>query len=632
MSDYVQAALFVHDDAGSVYLDDLNSNAFGIPITSLTLETFLENPGRTLEATSHIVVSADLSGIKSVMAHAVTHDTSIGLLPQEKQVALYRCYGIPRDPSEKIALALRADGTPIDIIYCNNHIVLFKGLIGRIPLLEGRIDRNLFQVFLDGIKDLKSLRLLPFTIRTTGESKTVITTAASGLEVLESPDISFLSRMIAHEHSFQDGMISTVAVAPRSILDYLKLMWVRVFTDPRRQKIPDSVGYIRTDGLEITTDEPMNVNIDGVDLTTTPATLHIEPRTLRLNHAINSNGDTAPPKTSAEKFIFKSLPSGKELPKAKNAKIPFFTYASEERFKDLFIALRADSTLDMTYVVLMVLSTVLATVGVYLNSASVVIGAMLLAPLMAPIISLSMSLLRYDKKLFRKSFLKVLAGVGLALATSFLLTVLSPYQPLTAEMKGRLNPTVLDLIVAVVAGVAGAYTKSFKEILQSLAGVAIAVALVPPLAVAGIGLGRFDMVFFGQAFLLFSTNFIGIILAATFTFRVLGFSPVVRDKRSLLVFILFLVMICIPLTMAFNRIIEDAKFEQSWEHERFLVNGKYLIVEDAELHKFGKNDVLMVIIQAREQLSRADLTEFRRKVTQNFDDDVVIRAKIVYIP
>ena len=63
-------------------------------------------------------------------------------------------------------------------------------------------------------------------------------------------------------------------------------------------------------------------------------------------------------------------------------------------------------------------------------------------------------------------------------------------------MQGRLNPTVLDLLVAIAAGVAGAYTKSFKEILQSLAGVAIAVALVPPLAVAGIGLGRLDPSFF----------------------------------------------------------------------------------------------------------------------------------------
>ena len=78
--------------------------------------------------------------------------------------------------------------------------------------------------------------------------------------------------------------------------------------------------------------------------------------------------------------------------------MPFFTYASEERFKDLFTALRDDARLDSTYLILMVLSTVLATVGLYLNSSSVIIGAMLLAPLMAPIIALAMSLLRYGQE------------------------------------------------------------------------------------------------------------------------------------------------------------------------------------------------------------------------------------------
>jgi uncharacterized hydrophobic protein (TIGR00271 family) len=633
MSEYVQAAVFIHDDAGIIFRDELLRNTHGTDITCIDYEDFRQDPGQYLDGVSHMVLSADLGVLKELMGLASSRTISVGLMPLEKQFVLHRCYDIPRDVTEAIALALQDGAAPVDLIYCNDHIVLFKGLIGRIPLLEGRTDRSLLRVFLDGLKDMVSLRLLLFNIKTTGTSQTALSTAASGIEILESPDISFLSRMIAHEHSIQDGMISAVAVAPRSILDYLKLMWVRVFTDPARKKIPDSVGYIRTTGMEIDTEAPMNVNIDGVDLTTTPARLHIEPRALLLNHRMQvktgSQGHTA---ELPEKFIVNSLPSGKEIPRSEKAKIPFFTSASEERFKDLFMALRADGKLDTTYIVLMGLSTILATVGLYLNSASVVIGAMLLAPLMAPIISLSMSLLRYDRKLFRQSFWKVSVGIALALGTAFLLTVVSPYQPLTAEMKGRLNPTVLDLVVAIVAGIAGAYTKSFKEILQSLAGVAIAVALVPPLAVAGIGLGRFDLAFFSQSFLLFSTNFIGIILAATFTFRVLGFSPVVRDKRSVVIVSLFFILICVPLTMAFHRIIEDARFEQSWEHERFLVNGKYLIVEDAELQSFGENDVLLVEILAREQLNRADLNEFKRKVKRNFADDLVIRAKIVYIP
>ncbi|NNK94997.1 MAG: DUF389 domain-containing protein, partial [Desulfobacterales bacterium] len=182
------------------------------------------------------------------------------------------------------------------------------------------------------------------------------------------------------------------------------------------------------------------------------------------------------------------------------------------------------------------------------------------------------------------------------------------------------------------AGIAGAYTKSFREILQSLAGVAIAVALVPPLAVAGIGLGRFDISFFFQAFLLFSTNLIGIVLAATFTFRVLGFSPAIRDKRSIGVVSVFLLAIFIPLYLAFQGIIDRSEFERSWQHERFLVNGKYLIVDQAQLHRFNQVNVLTVNILVREQLSRRDLNEFKRKIKRNFSDDIVIRAKFTYIP
>ena len=87
----------------------------------------------------------------------------------------------------------------------------------------------------------------------------------------------------------------------------------------------------------------------------------------------------------------------------------------------------------------------------------------------------------------------------LALGAAAMTAFICPYDPITPEMQARLNPSLLDLAVAIIAGIAGAYTKSFKEILQSLAGVAIAVALVPPLAVAGIGLGRMDMFIFGSA-------------------------------------------------------------------------------------------------------------------------------------
>ncbi len=113
----------------------------------------------------------------------------------------------------------------------------------------------------------------------------------------------------------------------------------------------------------------------------------------------------------------------------------------------------------------------------------------------------------------------------------------------------------MDLAVAIFAGFAGVYTKAFREILQSFAGVAIAVALVPPLAVAGTGLGRLYFYFFSQALLLFSTNLVGIVLAATLAFRMLGYSAVIRDKRSVGVVTLLLALISVPLYFSYGDIV-----------------------------------------------------------------------------
>jgi uncharacterized membrane protein len=199
-------------------------------------------------------------------------------------------------------------------------------------------------------------------------------------------------------------------------------------------------------------------------------------------------------------------------------------------------------------------------------------------------------------------------------------------------MMARLNPTLLDLAVAIISGIAAACSKSFKEIIQSLAGVAIAVALVPPLTVAGIGIGRLDFHFFYQAFLLFSTNLIGIVIAATFTFRALGYSAVVRSKGGLAVVFIFLALISIPLYLSYSRIVDDREFEKSWQQERFLVNEKYLLIQKATLFRRGDKRIILMDILAREPLNREDLNAFKTKIQANFNQKLIIRVNTFYIP
>lgn len=144
--------------------------------------------------------------------------------------------------------------------------------------------------------------------------------------------------------------------------------------------------------------------------------------------------------------------------------------------------------------------------------------------------------------------------------------------------------------------------------------------------------GRGDFTFFSQAFLLFSTNLVGIILAAALTFRMLGYSAAVRGRLGIGVVAVFMVLISIPLYLSFQRITEKRAIEGSWKKERFLVNGKYLIVQKARFSRRGDKEVIVMDILARDVLTRADLTRFKQEIQRNFTRKLAIRAKITYIP
>jgi len=375
--------------------------------------------------------------------------------------------------------------------------------------------------------------------------------------------------------------------------------------------------------------KPLKIEIDGQAVSKTPAICEVQPLALKINRMSNTE-NTARVDTS-ERMDLHNLPMGAEKTKAMKKKIPFFPYASEERFKDLFIMLRQDARCHTAYLVLMILSTMLATIGLFLDSSSVIIGAMLLAPLMAPIVSLSMGILRSDQILFIQSAKTIIVGIVIALAASALITSVSPFSLVTSEMSARLNPSLLDLAVAIVAGIAAAYTKSYKEMLSGLAGVAIAVALVPPLAVAGVGLGRADPVFFGQAFLLFTTNLIGITVAAALTFRLLGYSAAIKAKKRFTYVIIILVLISVPLYFSSQNIVDKLSTDLAWKKERYLVNGKYLIIGQTTRYKRAGFDVIEMEIYARDNLSRQDLDAFKAKIKNASKRKLIIRANLTYI-
>jgi uncharacterized hydrophobic protein (TIGR00271 family) len=192
---------------------------------------------------------------------------------------------------------------------------------------------------------------------------------------------------------------------------------------------------------------------------------------------------------------------------------------------------------SFTFFFMLALAAVIATLGLHENNAPVIIGAMIIAPLMSPIMGLSYGLVSFEIRMIRWSILAVIAGAIVVVVISYIITVLLGLRIVHTEILGRTFPSLLDLGVAVAAGAAAAFSYTRRSILNSLAGVAIAVALVPPLSVVGIGLafGRsavsetalsLSVLGLGEggqdiavgSFVLFLTNLIGIIAVASIVF------------------------------------------------------------------------------------------------------------------
>lgn len=170
----------------------------------------------------------------------------------------------------------------------------------------------------------------------------------------------------------------------------------------------------------------------------------------------------------------------------------------------------------------------IATLGLVLGSTGVVIGAMLISPLMSPLVELGMGLAIGSPVLFARSFIRTFFSVVVCVGGAALITLSLPFHQTTSEIAARTSPTALDLLVAAFCALAAAYTtvKLTSDTTTAAAGTAIGIALVPPLCVGGFGLGSGSLTTAAGALLLFTANFGAIVLVSVFAFLALGFDRV----------------------------------------------------------------------------------------------------------
>ena len=193
-----------------------------------------------------------------------------------------------------------------------------------------------------------------------------------------------------------------------------------------------------------------------------------------------------------------------------------------ERRREVYDGIAEMSTPRRSFYVMVAVSTTIAAYGLLSNSTAVVIGAMLLAPLMGPIFGVALSLTVGNKQLLRQAIFSEFWGMLLAVLLGALIGMVPLRMDFGSEILARTQPTLYDIVIALVSGLAGAYALMDAKISSSLPGVAIATALVPPLAVSGLCLssGRWDLA--GGAFLLFFANFLAIHIASAFVFIAYG--------------------------------------------------------------------------------------------------------------
>lgn len=264
-----------------------------------------------------------------------------------------------------------------------------------------------------------------------------------------------------------------------------------------------------------------------------------------------------------------------------------------------------ESSLERIYVILIVGSCMIATFGLLANSAAVIIGAMIVAPLMLPIRGMAFGALEGNLRLFRTGLIAIIAGTLIAVAISWLIGVLVGLPEFGSEILSRSRPTLLDLGVAIAAGGISGFAKVEPKISSTLAGTAISVALMPPVCVIGLGLSQANWSLSLGATLLYLTNLLGITLSCMLIFLATGYTPLYRAKKALSWTVALTVILLVPLGISFFQLTRQAQLEASLK--RALLNRtitfQRLVLINSDVDWLSDPPVVRLSVRSREPVT-----------------------------
>lgn len=561
--------------------------------------------------------------LSEFLPRAANNEWVVGILPHPDIKYAIQGLGISKKLEESVKEILETDKAyKLDLLFCNDQPVFQSVNIGDVFAISKDTKKNNFFSeilnFIRNIRQIPSLSHKPFVLSIDGEK--IISTSALGIMVVEHAMSSIISKRLISESSINDGQFNAVILSPQNILSLFWFLFRSLLPRNKFSALPSFIGQIKTSNLNIENQSEVEFTIDGKIQSAKNISFEVVKDALFIKQksAYASNGDEVDGKNSLR---IDKLPTGQKKLELTKRKLPLLPRATSEEFEDLFKVLRENAKATSVFVVMMILSTLIASFGLFGNSSPVIIGAMILAPIISPIVSFSMGMVRYDVNMLKTGVITIFIGTAVSLIFAAGVSLIIPLKVLTPEINARLSPTLLDLGIAVASGIAAAYAHAKSGIAKSLAGVAIAVALVPPLAVAGIGIGWWDWDVFSGAFLLYLTNLAGIIMFAGITFLLLGFAPFKRAKMGLVYTFLIIAIEVVPLSLSFNRIKEEASITSQLEGS---------LIENAVLKevkvRFGKKLLVSVKVVSSEPIKSIEMKRIKAEIENRIGRPITLEV------
>lgn len=274
----------------------------------------------------------------------------------------------------------------------------------------------------------------------------------------------------------------------------------------------------------------------------------------------------------------------------------------------------------------------IASVGLNVNSAAVIIGAMLISPLMGPIVGAGFALGTYNFQLLKKSLKNLLIATVVSLFVSAFYFYVSPFKDIQSELLARTSPTIYDVLIAFFGGLVGVIAITRVEKGNPIPGVAIATALMPPLCTAGYGLATFNISFFFGAFYLYTINCFFICIATFLVIKYLNYpvseaiNPQNEKRIRFSIMVLILVLIIPSFYLAYN-LFNEKKFTKTVEefiNTEFTARGVTVIYKKINYNTSPRKVELAFLDK---KLSKENIEMYNRLLQEKGIDNVALTFK-----